>query len=342
MNIGKILKKDFIQKIDIDRYAFYQAIRTLIAGLVAIYVGNYFPSLQNYWIILTAVLLVQSRVGYLIQEHVAYQLVAGLLAAALVFAASYLGSVIVWLAVFLSLTSLVSVYLGFRYRNLFLTAYLVNLLAMISGGVPVDFEQTWQRSEFVLYGTVISLAITIICWPSILRLQIKAMMRTCLKINLQLLRIIFDIYLKKDYAANHFFYEKKIYYLSRLFAYWMRALWNLGQRSNGVFSDKVARIDRIFSIATGLGALRYRISDHSTFGMINLELSDIWPAMAEKFKAAANGKHVPADDRVQKNIDRLDEVYQGALQVAAQEPIVYLFFIQGLQAIDEELNKVMG
>src|ERR1700742_403305 len=95
---------------EFDLSAFQQAVRTFIAGLVALFISCYMGVDQGCWIILSAVLLVQIRVGYWAFPQIYSEGIAGILAAVLVFIASYFGHNLYYLAAILVVTSYVSVY----------------------------------------------------------------------------------------------------------------------------------------------------------------------------------------------------------------------------------------
>lgn len=308
--------------IEFDRYACQQAVRTLVSGLLAIFVSYYFHSSQDGWIILAAVLLVQVRIGYLFSLQVLSQLIFGLLATLVVFLANALIGHIFLLAVFLSAISFVSVYLGFRQLNLFLPAYLISLLAMISGGMGVGISDVIMRSEFVLCGMIIAMIATLLLWPDTLHKESKNALATCLQICRKLINTIFSIYLQRDYAEKHLNYEKEIYQLSQRFFYFKNKLKGL--------DDK---IDMVFEIIMVLGTLRYRVKDYAAFEIVHQELREVLSALMDRFN-----QREPANDKLTVSIDRLEEVYRSALQVAAHEPLVFLFFIYNLRALRERLD----
>lgn len=94
----------------------------------------------------------------------------------------------------------------------------------------------------------------------------------------------------------------------------------------------INKIERIYELIMALGLLRYRVKDHTTFEIIDQELKNILSALNERLSKP----HFPND--LEENIDRLEDVYQGALKVASQEPLVFLFFIQDLRALAKELE----
>jgi|GEM_PF-3465996 len=297
-----------------------QIIRTLVAGIVAFFFSRYIASEQSYWIVLSAVFFVQIRVGYRLSSHLVSELITGVLTAIGIFVVAHIRENPYGLAVILSLISGISVYVGFRQAKLFWPAFLGNLLVIFSSGMPVGI--------FVLYGLLIAMLVTMIICPSSLKNQTKQAIKTGWALSEKLFRVIFTVYIDQDYATQHFFYEKKIYYLSQLFFNKAILLHRLNQSND----KKVIQMNRIFEIIMGLGSLRYRVDDHFNFEIISQELKDLLIVFLAKFNAKKS------EDSIENIIDRLEEVYRGALQIAAKEPLGFLFFISELRALDHELS----
>jgi hypothetical protein len=317
--------------IEFNFVALRQAIRTLAAGLFAIVMAHYFLSPATYWMILSACLLAQVRIGDLFYQHIVSQLAVGMLAAIGVFFASWWGKNLLFLSMFLAITSFVSVYVGFRWKNLFFAAYVVNLLAMMGGGMPVDLQAAAVRRQYIICGMLIAMGTTFSCWPNYFRFAVKTTVQNCRNICKKTLATAFSIYLMHDYLPQYFVYEKKIYQLSREFFYWIDVLSRLSERKKNK-KIPVRKLIYTFQIIMALGLLRYRVKDHTTFEVIDQELKNVLSALDDSF----NKPYFPND--LDESIDRLEEVYRSALQVVAQEPLIFLFFIQDLRALAKELK----
>jgi len=319
--------------IKVNTVALRQSLRTLSAGILAIITARYFPTSQDYWIILSACLLVQVRVGDLFKYHLLSQLTAGLLAALLVFFSSFLGKNLLFISIFLGITSLSTIYVGFRWKNLFFAVYIVNLFVMIGGGMPVDLQIAAARRQCVITGMAIAMLVTFTSWPSYYKFAVKEAILNCRNVYRKMLTHIFSIYLMHDYLPHYLDYEKKLYQLSREFFYWSQTLSRLSkEKPNKKLPLK--NIERIFELITALGLLRYRVKDHTTFEVIDQELKNILASLIKKLKKPN------LMNNISSNIEKLEEVYQSALQVVSQEPIVFLFFIENLKALVRELDAV--
>lgn len=308
--------------IEFNRYALQQVIRSLAAGVLATVASYYLPSSQYYWILLTALLFVQIRVGDFFSQQLFFQLISGVLLAVLMLLAARCENLVL-LAVFLAATSFMSVYVGARQENIFLPVNLLNFMVLLSAGMPSAFDIAIVRSEYVLVGVAIAMLATALLWPSTKRFESNYALTICLQTFKELIRTIFAIYLQRDYKAEHLAYEKHIYQLSQRFFFYRLRLRKLTCEAN-----------EIFEIIMALSALRYQVKDHSTFEIAQQEFSDIAVALLDVMSLQ---KKFP-DDYLEVSIARLEEVYRSALQVTAYEPLVFLFFVYSLRALAFQLN----
>ncbi len=137
----------------------------------------------------------------------------------------------------------------------------------------------------------------------------------------KLQKIILACYFQKDYRENQFEYEKKIHNQSRAV---------LKLLSKIVLTDQAGYL---YEIIISLGNLRFRVTDFATFEICAEELEAISLALATVFNKLTGMSELSA------SIEAFEEVYRGALQVAATDPLAFLFFIQDLYTLRDKLNE---
>ena len=143
-------------------------------------------------------------------------------------------------------------------------------------------------------------------------------------------KILFSCYFKKDYFSNQFLDEKKVHYQRRRVSRLMR-------KSDFVF-DKV---DSLYEIIFSIHQLRYRVKDYATFEICARELKKIEQTSIILLKKLAAKKSVLSEEVMLTDaIHSFEEIYNTTLRVIAQDPIVFLFFIQDLFAFQDEIHSL--
>lgn len=103
--------------------------------------------------------------------------------------------------------------------------------------------------------------------------------------------------------------------------------------------DKCAHL---LEVLLDLSAIRWRVSDHSTFSIVAIELGNILSALEARFdqlhKLVLHKSVVFMDDDwLSRAIVAFEEMYFSIVNVAAKEPLVFLLFIDGLKTLAELL-----
>lgn len=148
-----------------------------------------------------------------------------------------------------------------------------------------------------------------------------------------LLREVFSCLLEPDYVSQLYYFERRLHKQKN------KCLNNI---SCIQVVDAKNRCMHLFEVILDIAQLRRRVTDHTTFGIVTNELSDILLALNTSFaqiqKKILNKKTGSNEDHsLSRAIDGFEGIYFSVVNVAAREPLVFLLFIDGLKTLSELL-----
>ena len=321
--MNKLLTEHF--KSYAAKKAIQHALRILISVVIALILYHHFDSSQNYWIVFSGFLLVQIRLGTTFWRQILWVVLLGCLAGCTAWIAGRIGANVHLLSLYLFSTSLVCVEIGLIYPELFLSTFLINLFGMLSGGLPINLTDSNERLYLVLLGAGIVVLVNVLFWPRNARRNFSAGVARCLNAMSDLQNTFYKIYLKRNYLENHYVYEKQIHEQTSKVLFMLKQLHRLNLSSEQ--HQIVENLMRLYEVVIAQGHLRFRVQDFTTFEIIAREVQALIDA---NFKT----------ENLSRIVASLEDVYHNTLQVAAAEPLAYLFFIQATQEFDRELNNL--
>ncbi len=177
-------------------------------------------------------------------------------------------------------------------------------------------------------------------------LLIKLVFANCLRALVQLQHAYFACYIKRDYLSNQSNYEKSIYQkrsigLKRM-AY-ARSLLKKNKNSSTKWTDLFSKITHLSEIIFSLNQLRFRVTDYAIFEICALEMQALDRASAAALKAAVKNllwnKNPTYPVELLEAIHAFEAISHRVLNVASSEPIIFLFFIQDLYALYDNLYE---
>lgn len=326
-----------------------QILRTLFSAIVAFTFLDYLNASQGYWVVLTTLLLVQVRFNDSFGKNFLVVMFCGLLIALNVFFANAAAQNYYLLACYLLLTTFLSVYIGFYNILYFFSAFIINLLGAISGGSPVNHPDMITRTGCVLLGTVVAMIVMAIIWPPrSARLLVQQIAEDLDDLN-DLQKQIFSLYLKRNYEAKSFLYEKKFHLkIQQIFSTMEKMRFLLGKVNKEKlesFKTIINDLDELFDIIISLGNLRYRVKDIALFEMCEKEFSLVSKNISNVFELLklkiCEEKNIHEECfNLSSYVQAIEQVYNGTLRVISKEPIVFLIFIQNLNALDNKLKSL--
>ncbi len=177
-------------------------------------------------------------------------------------------------------------------------------------------------------------------------LFIKIRLANCLSALAELQHAYFTCYSYRDYFSKQPHYENVLYK--------KRSKWLNKQNAarqllkNKKISEKwhslFSSIDHLSEIIFALHQLRFREREYAIFEICSLEMQSVDKAISIAMKDAIKklvwGKKLNQPLELLDSVIAFEAISHRVLKVTSSEPIIFLFFIQNLYAINEEINKV--
>ncbi|MHB1948916.1 MAG: FUSC family protein [Gammaproteobacteria bacterium] len=317
--------------------AILQSIRAVTAASLGFTLAYYLNWPQGYWIVLIAMLLSQVQVDDILLRNLLFVFICGISLVLNVYIANDITMNDVLLPLYLFLTTFASVYIGFLKSKFFLAAFIINIVGIISAGIPVSDEFLFFRVEGVLLGVVVGIVITILFVPTSQRSLIRQQfIETLMNMN-ELQKKTFFVYFKRDYTQKHFLYEKELHQLREKV---LISLQRITQQQVGFDT-----LQHLFEITVTLGELRYRVKDSATFEVCEKEFQSVSDNMSRIFQQLIKkirGKKIVdlSLEQFALAIESVETIYRSTLQVVSKEPLIFLIFIQDLFAMYDEFNSL--
>jgi uncharacterized membrane protein YccC len=310
---------------------FRQILRLLLAAAIALWLAPILQWSESYWILLAALLSLQMSSAPLLRHKAFTLLLTAILAATAATISNFISPHSVLLAVFLFISTLTTVMAGLRWPLFWGATFLINFFAVLSAGLPTNMDGINKRFLCILTGFGIAIILQKCFFPSRLRDDLHGSLTQALQDLMDLNQAIFNGFIAVDYPAKQFEYIKKVHQKRRDFSYSIsvaRDLMKKIKKDKDKFTGMLCSIEHLYEIIQALGALLYRVEDHTTFQIIHKEL------------LALSASTVPAQEALQDNIFQLEDVNHAALMVAAKDPMAFLLFIQDLFALQKGMLRL--
>lgn len=164
----------------------------------------------------------------------------------------------------------------------------------------------------------------------------------------QLQHAYFACYLKSDYLSKQPSYEKILYQKRSLLLakmeharYSLKKNKKIAKRWAVVFS----KIEHLSEVVFSLNQLRFRVSGYAIFEICIAEMQALEKTSIAALKSLAqfilwNTPSVYSVELLDK-IHAFEAISHRTLQIASPEPIIFLFFIQDLYALYDEINQLL-
>lgn len=176
---------------------------------------------------------------------------------------------------------------------------------------------------------------------------IKISIANCLGTLARLQHAYFACYSQRDYLTKQSGYEKAIY---KKRSKWLssvsrtRFLLNKNKKVSAEWSVIFSRVEHLSEIVFSLNQLRFRVSEYAIYEICSFEMQALDKTSRAAFKDAAkilmwNKNAIPPLELLE-SIHSFEAISNRVLRVASREPIVFLFFIQDLYALNDEINKL--
>lgn len=172
-------------------------------------------------------------------------------------------------------------------------------------------------------------------------------MSHCLGALAQLQHAYFACYNQRDYLSKQTGYEKTIYkkrtkWLQKISG--ARVLLSRNKPVSLEWSVIFSGIEHLSEIIFSLNQLRFRVREYAIYEICSFEMHALDKASIAALKDAATillwNKNAIPPVTLLESIHAFEAISNRILKVAAPEPIIFLFFIQDLYALNDEINKL--
>jgi hypothetical protein len=163
----------YLDHIDPDGIQPLQAVRTVAAAVLAMLLYHSLSWPQAFWILFSTILILQTYNAATPKQKWIFLLGTGLITTGVTFAASLLGQNIIVLAIFLTFTTFMAVYLNIISPEIGNAAFFVNLFGLYAGAVSLHLPETLERTASVFFGFLIAIVVCACLWPERLSATIR-------------------------------------------------------------------------------------------------------------------------------------------------------------------------
>lgn len=141
---------------------------------------------------------------------------------------------------------------------------------------------------------------------------------------------IFTCFINKSYHKALYLFERRLH-LQKVKC--MKALLVLDKYNQDEEKSAINhKLNLIFLIIIDCSLLRFRVADHSTYGVCRDELISIAENINISKKQDGSALRIA--------ISRLKDNYEQVLQVAAAQPLYFLYFIASLKSLAEAFDDL--
>ncbi len=334
------------------RADWHRLLYLVIVATIAVYAASYLQIAEGYWVLIAALFGFGLSTHFIFYRAFLVFIGIGVISALGVLIASLLAKHVFLLALFLLLTTWLTIYAGLLYASVWGLGFAANVSIMLAASVPVSMMDAIQRFWCVLLGFLIAFIIRFV----FIRDRSQAVMRMKLAYSLyrlaQLGRVIFSAYITHNYADEHFSHEKNLHLKRCRYLYEIdqarQLLTTFTGKRREQFSELINLIECSYEMLQSISLLIYRVDDHSTFAVADKELITISSSMVKEFDLLAEQlqqRRVVAAQRstiLNENIYEMEEIHCSVLQVVASEPLVFMIFIQDMYGLDKIMTQLFG
>lgn len=323
---------------------------SLVIGITCL-VEWYVANPQGFWLIGIALTLSLETKGNSFKRRLLTMVIAGLVVVAAVFVAGYLAGSFFLAASYLFVVTMTSVFVSQRYPSFFLVAFIINMFTILSIHIPVSPVENMNRLMLMILGVTIVSIFQFLFYPYFIRNELRTFIFITMKNLKRLNHEIFSCLLLPEYSDNIYLFEKRLHVQKNRF---MRSLMRLREivqlveikmnvHEKEVYLTLLTKLDLLYSNMLDYSQIRRRVSDHTTFSVCSDELGEIAKEIDKSIDGMiahmAKKQYYINAKMLAIKIKLLDDNYQNVLQIAAREPLVFMLFIDSLNAFNQRIEE---
>lgn len=307
---------------------------------------------QGYWLIWAALIFSFITTGDTFKRRITMIVITGAITAFTAFIAGTFHSILPLLAIYFFILTFASVFVSQTYPQYFFQAFIVIIFAILSSGIPTTLAENGERFVLIMSGSMIAAFFQILFYPYFIRNELRTHLILTLQQLKKLNNEIFACLIDPAYSDNVYLYERRIHAQKIRF---MRAIdrlrkidklaeLKLSLEERETYQQRLIRLDLLYDNMLDYSQLRRRVTDYTTFSVCSQELTDILQEINTSIDGAiarvANQKFYSNTTMLHEKINRLENNYHQVLQVAAREPLVFLLFIDSLNAFKDSMDAL--
>lgn len=322
----------------------------VFAVLCLIWLSHIYVLASEGWFVFSILSLSLIRSGNVFLHRALFIVLTGALAAGLVLLLGLIstrpiGTVI---ALFVVVSSMA--FCAEWCRRWAFSAFIIGLFVAFSASFPVVMIETQHRTLAILFGMA---SVLLLQWLFSYRYATERYAMFALQALHQLQALnstIFACFLQPEYPKEPYRFEKKLHddksqFLSTM--YKLREQRPFLSKKNGAqhWAKMAVGFEGLFSAMLACAQLRRRACDHTIFQLCHEEMRALCGEINQllvTMTAFFKGKRPFLDlGGLDQSILELENTYQGAIQVAAREPMAFFLFLCNVRALKEEVLKLL-
>lgn len=268
------------------------------------------------------------------------------------FASFLVGSLVaspLLLTLILFFNTLICVAIGELYPIYFMQTCIVIVFAILSGHFSISAYENLDRFIFICMGVAIAAVLQMVFYPYFIRNELRPYIIISLRNLRKLNKEIFSCFLEAEYADNIYLYERRLHISKNAFLHSISRLREITKLAETKLSDIekeshelwLIQLDLLFENMLDYSQLRWRVTDYTTFSVCREELMRIAKESDKCLDAIVahvkQKKYFTSIDQLNQSINQFETNYYQVLQVAAPEPLVFLLFIDSLNAFSKKV-----
>lgn len=316
-------------------YLFFLLI-TILAPFLILY---YLPMSQGMWLLAStlAFALLPARLDD--QQEMLFFLAIGAAMAVCIFLSGYLAAIPWVLVMVLVLVAGLTVMVVRYFQHPILISVVMLLFIIIASQQEMTVTQNTARALSIVGGALIAISMQALFYKLSNRAYTQAAARRAMRQMQALSNELFSCLLNPAYPTHVYLFERRLHVQK------IKCTQSLSALHVNASTPLNVRLNTLYDLLQDCAQVRWRVRDHSTFGVCKQELTAIQQELNVLFDSAISRSRPQAHDQslvLEQHIQKLEELYQSVLQVVAPEPVVFLLFIDSLNHLRQQLWDIHG
>lgn len=323
----------------------------LISGIVFFALSNHYTQINWFiWALLALSFVSIEAIEWRQQVLVC---AAGLAIIIAVVISGSISSQIYLLASYLFILTAVCMFGSQLYPQSGLALFTVNLFALVASQFMPTWIENVDRMVAMSAGLLLAILVQLIFFWPFRRSESRLYLVTIVQELRKLSEEIFENCLVSEYGDSVYLFERRLHLqknktmraFDKLRQWMLLKSWHANEKE--ALQALTTRLHHLYALLLDCAQLRFRITDYTTLDICKQEMTEVAHELDILFAVCMKPhRKIPSDELklalLEQKIKRLEENYQHVLQVAAPEPLIFLLFIAGLQAIHLEMTELIN